>query len=58
MTKSFCDRCGADLTNRKSSAVRGLKDADPQGNGIVTTQADLCPRCYRALLAWLTKKVA
>lgn len=58
MIRHFCDRCGADVTGKKSSAVSGIADADPHRNGSVTTSADLCPRCYKALLTWLTKKVA
>jgi hypothetical protein len=53
MTKQFCDRCGVDITGHKSAAVSVVGDADPQGNGDVTTTADLCKTCGRALEVWL-----
>jgi ribosomal protein S27AE len=54
MTRQFCDRCGADVTQKRSASVRIVSDADSQGNGAVTSDADLCPRCRRALETWLT----
>lgn len=53
MTRQFCDRCNADVTQKKSAAVTMVGDADAQGNGGVTTQADLCQPCRRALEHWL-----
>jgi len=53
MTRQFCDRCVADVTNKVSASVHIVANADPQGNGKVSDEADLCPACYRALLAWL-----
>jgi ribosomal protein S27AE len=49
MTKQYCDRCGAEITGKKSAAVSGVNDADTDGNGVVTEHADLCTRCYRAV---------
>lgn len=54
MTRQFCDRCGADVTQKRSAAVRVVGDADSQGNGAVTSDADLCQRCRSALETWLT----
>jgi hypothetical protein len=51
--KMFCDRCGVDITNKTSSALRGIADADAQKNGILTLDADLCPSCYRDLVRWV-----
>lgn len=53
MTRQFCDRCGADVTGRRWASVHVVADADAQGNGKVTTEGDLCPACYRLLVAWL-----
>ena len=53
MTKQFCDRCGADVTQKRSAVVRLIGDADSQGNGAVTSEADLCQRCRSALEVWL-----
>jgi len=53
MNRQFCDRCGLDITDKHSSAVRIIADADPQGNGIVTKSAELCAPCRRALERWL-----
>ena len=53
MTRQFCDRCGADVTQKKSAAVRLIGDVDSQGNGAITAEADLCQRCRSALEHWL-----
>jgi len=53
MTRQFCDRCGADVTQKRSAVVRMIGDADSQGNGAVTSEADLCQRCRSALEVWL-----
>jgi ribosomal protein S27AE len=58
MTRQFCDRCGADVTQKLSASVRVIGDADSQGNGAVTSDADLCQRCRRALETWLTTHAA
>jgi hypothetical protein len=55
MTRQFCDRCNADVTNKRSAAVTMVGDADVQGNGDVTTKADLCQRCRRQLEHWLSR---
>jgi hypothetical protein len=57
MTKQFCDRCVADITDKTSGAVRGIAEADAHGNGTITLDAALCRRCYRDLNAWLTQRV-
>jgi hypothetical protein len=54
VTRQFCDRCGADVTQKKSAALNLVGDADSQGNGTVTTTADLCQHCRTALEHWLT----
>jgi hypothetical protein len=53
MTRQFCDRCTADVTQKRSAALNLVGDADSQGNGAVTTTADLCQPCRRALERWL-----
>jgi hypothetical protein len=53
MTRQFCDRCTADVTQKRSASVSVIGDADSQGNGAVTAQADLCAPCRRALERWL-----
>jgi hypothetical protein len=53
MTRQFCDRCTADVTQKRSASVSVISDADSQGNGAVTTHADLCAPCRRALERWL-----
>ena len=53
MTRQFCDRCGADVTQKKSAVVRMIGDADSQGNGAITNELDLCQPCRRALERWL-----
>lgn len=55
MQKQSCDKCQKDITDQKSSAVSVVGDADVQGNGSVTAKADLCARCHRALLKWLSE---
>ena len=51
--RQFCDRCGADVTQKKSAAVHVIGDADSQGNGAVTSEVDLCQPCRAALEAWV-----
>jgi len=53
MLRQFCDRCNRDVTNLRSAAVSIVGDADAQGNGTVTTHADLCQSCRRQLEHWL-----
>jgi hypothetical protein len=53
MTRQFCDRCGADVTQKTSAAVHVIGVADVRGNGTVTTQADLCQQCRKTLETWL-----
>jgi hypothetical protein len=53
VTRQFCDRCGGDITDKKSSAVSIVTDADSHGNGSVTAHADLCHVCRRCLERWL-----
>ncbi len=53
MIRQYCDRCGHDITNKHSTAVSIVGDADQQGNGAVTKTADLCPACGAALVQWL-----
>jgi hypothetical protein len=52
-TRMFCDRCGADITDKTSAGLRGIADVDPQGNGTITFEADLCAACYRACREWV-----
>lgn len=54
MTRQFCDRCDADISDKTSASLRIIDDADQQGNGTVTRTADLCKRCRSALATWLT----
>ncbi len=54
MRIQYCDRCGVELkVGKQSSYVRGIADADEDGNGKATDAADLCVPCYRAFAAWL-----
>jgi len=53
MTRQYCDRCGHDITDKTSAAVSIVGDADAQGNGSVSENADLCSACAKALGAWL-----
>jgi len=52
MTKQFCDRCGADITGKKSAAVHVIDDADETGNGRGPS-FDLCSRCAGQLKRWI-----
>lgn len=55
MTKMYCDRCKEELKAGEQSAhVNIVGDADPDGNGKVTGQADLCLNCHDALISWVT----
>jgi hypothetical protein len=54
MTRQYCDRCRADVTEKKSAGVSVVADANAQGGGVVTQQADLCQACRKLLEAWLT----
>lgn len=54
MRRDFCDRCDAELTNTVSGHVIGIANADEDGNGEHTHEADLCARCYSRFHAWLT----
>lgn len=53
MKRVFCDRCDADITTEPSSAVSGVFDANEDGDGTVTDDADLCRACYEAFRVWL-----
>ncbi len=53
MQRQFCDRCGADVTDKPSASVQIVNDADAKGDGVVNVTADLCTRCRRALALWL-----
>jgi hypothetical protein len=53
MTRTFCDRCGLDITAVKSGRVEGVDDADVDGQGAVSDVADLCEPCYLDFRAWL-----
>ncbi|HEV8502507.1 MAG TPA: hypothetical protein VGR63_13080 [Casimicrobiaceae bacterium] len=53
MHRQFCDRCGADVTDKVSAALAVVDNADTNGNGTVKLTADLCTRCRRDLAAWL-----
>jgi len=54
VTKQICDRCGRDITKLKSASVAVVGDADALGNGKVTSQWDLCKKCYDSLKDWVT----
>lgn len=57
MTRDFCDRCGDEVTGKKSSAIHGIADADNDGNGMHTDSHDhICRKCYRAWLAFMKPK--
>jgi hypothetical protein len=47
--KQFCDRCGADITGKPSTALHSVTDQ----RGSVTELADLCGACARDLVVWL-----
>jgi hypothetical protein len=53
MLRQYCDRCRADVTEKKSAGVSVVGDATRQGGGVVTFQADLCQACQKLLEAWL-----
>lgn len=53
MNRQFCDRCAADVTDKSSAHCSIVADADVQGNGTITKQADLCQPCRQALETWL-----
>lgn len=54
MTIQYCDRCGVELPEgEQSGAVNGVEDADENGDGAVTFQADVCTRCYQEFIAWV-----
>lgn len=53
MTTQSCDRCGMDITNKKSAAVNAVEDADLQRNGDITNSWDLCQKCYDSLKTWI-----
>lgn len=53
MTRQSCDRCGTDVTNKKSACVSVVGDSDVQCNGKETSRWDLCPRCYGSLKTWI-----
>jgi hypothetical protein len=44
--RMYCDVCGADTTDKRSSALDGIREADWEGNGEVTDHFDVCVRCY------------
>lgn len=52
MRRDYCDRCGADITDRASSSVQGIKEADLDGNGTITDGGAVCRKCYRLFRAW------
>ena len=55
MKRFFCDRCGVEVTGKRSGAASGVEDADENGDGTSTHHADhLCRGCYRAFVIWLT----
>jgi hypothetical protein len=54
VTKQFCDRCGADVTNKTAAAVKVIGDADTDHNGQETDLWDLCPKCYAALKTFIS----
>ena len=53
MFRQSCDRCGADVTDKPSGVLRGIKNANAIKNGLISLEADLCPPCYRAVVAWV-----
>jgi hypothetical protein len=53
MKRQFCDRCRADVTNKRSAALSIVPNADVHGNGEVTKQVDLCQDCRAELEHWL-----
>jgi hypothetical protein len=53
MILTICDRCGAKTTGVPSGHLMGIDDADEQGSGNVTKDADVCAACYAEWLAWL-----
>jgi hypothetical protein len=56
MTRTFCDTCGAETTNKVSSAIGGIADADNDGNGTVTDQLEVCRACYRSFKLWAKQR--
>lgn len=53
MNRQYCDRCETETTGVRSAHVMGIDDADVDGQGDVTREADLCAECYAWLLNWL-----
>lgn len=59
MTRYFCDVCRDEVTDKDSSAIHGIRDADDQGNGTTTDAFDtVCRPCYRAWLLWMKVEAA
>lgn len=58
MTKSFCDRCGKDITGITSACVSGIADADADGGGTITLSRDLCVQCYATFAEWVDSRPA
>jgi len=44
-----CDRCDANIFEKKWAVVNGVRSPDDDGDGKVTETAELCARCYRAV---------
>lgn len=53
MTRQYCDRCGVDVTARKSGRMKVVEDADDDGNGLVTKDWDICGECTKALMKFM-----
>jgi hypothetical protein len=58
MVRDFCDRCGIETTGAKSGSITGCDDADRDGDGRASDHFEiLCPKCYRAVIAFIRAKV-
>lgn len=53
MKRQYCNRCNADVTNKKSAALYLIDDADENGGGTITGEWDLCPSCARTFRVFL-----
>lgn len=53
MTKTFCDKCGKEISPYRDSAtlIYKLNEAFP-----TTTTNDLCIDCWSEFLKWMEKK--
>lgn len=58
MTRTYCDRCSAETTDRQSGHILGTDDADNEGNAVKGHDVDveLCLDCYAEFRTWARKE--